>query len=81
MKTATLQTIYFQVQIEKLTGGQVLKMRLIFNKFPNIFSDIRCFEGTFSLQLKEGNNPYQASLRYVANVLQKPFKKELECLQ
>ena len=33
------------------------------NEFKNIFSGIECFEGTFYLQVKEGNHPYQAPLR------------------
>ena len=35
----------------------------------------------FSLQLKPNSKPYQAPPRYVAYVLQKPFKEELEYLQ
>ena len=53
----------------------------ILNRFGNIFTDIGCFGGTFSLQLKPNNKPYQAAPRHVAYVLLKPFKEELECLQ
>ena len=40
-----------------------------------------CFNGTFSLQLKPDNKPYQAPLTCVTYTLQKPFEKELERLQ
>ena len=41
-------------------------MKLMHNKFLDFFSGIDCFEGTFSLQLKEGSKSCQALLRYVA---------------
>ena len=46
--------------------------------FDNVFNGIRCFEGTFSLQLKPDSKPYQAPPRCVAYALQKPFKDELD---
>ena len=53
----------------------------IHNVFDNVFNGIGCLEGTFSLQLKPDSKPYQAPLRCVAYVLQKPFKDELDWLQ
>ena len=53
----------------------------IYKELNDLFSGISCFEGTFSLQVKEGSHPYQASPRTVANTLQKPLKDELEWLQ
>ena len=53
----------------------------IHNMFDNVFNGIGCFEGTFSLQLKPDSKPYQAPLRRVAHVPQKPFKEELDWLQ
>ena len=53
----------------------------IHDTFGDIFNGIGCFKGTFSLQLKPDSKPYQAPPRYVAYVLQKPFKEELNWLQ
>ena len=53
----------------------------IHDTFGNVFNGIGCFKGTFSLQLKPDNKPYQVPPRHVAYVLQKPFKEELEQLQ
>ena len=50
----------------------------IHDTFGNIFNGIGCFEGTFSLQLKQDSKPYQTPPRCMAYVLQKPFKEELE---
>ena len=50
-------------------------------EFNNLVSSIGCFEGTFSLQVKEGNHPYQTPPRRVAYALQKPLQEELEQLQ
>ena len=44
-------------------------MQKIHNMFDNVFNGIRCFEGTFSLQLKHDSKPYQAPLRCVSYVL------------
>ena len=49
--------------------------------FDNVFNGIRCFEGTFLLQLKPDGKPYQAPPRHVAYMLQKLFKDELDWLQ
>ena len=56
-------------------------MQKIHGTFGDVFNDIGCFEGTFSLQLKPNSKPYQVPPRHVAYVLQQPFKEELECLQ
>ena len=50
-------------------------------EFEDVFTGIGCFDGTFSLQVKQDSKPYQASPRHVAYALQKPFKEELETLQ
>ena len=50
----------------------------IHNTFGNVFNNIGCFEGTFSLQLKPNSKAYQAPPRHVAYALQKLFKEELE---
>ena len=46
-----------------------------------MFSKIGCFDGTFSLQLKEGGKPYQGLSRCMAQAIHKPFKEEQELLQ
>ena len=56
-------------------------MQKIYKTFGNVFNGVGCFEGTFSLQRKPDSKPYQAPLRLMAYVPQKPFKEELECLQ
>ena len=56
-------------------------MQKIHNTFGDVFNGIRCFKGTFSLQLKPDSKPYQVPPRHVAYTLQKLFKEELEWLQ
>ena len=51
----------------------------IYNEFKDMFPGISCFEGTFSLQVKE-RKLYQVSLNYVAYVLQQMYKEELDTL-
>ena len=46
-----------------------------------IYNDIHCFEGMFSLLVKESSHTYQAVPRRVAYALPKPLKEELEWLQ
>ena len=53
----------------------------IHHEFNYLFSGIGCFEGKFSLQVKEGNHPCQAPPRWVSYVLQKPLTEELEWIQ
>ena len=53
----------------------------IHDTFGNAFNSTGCFKGTFSLQLKPDSKPYQVPPRHMAYVLQKSFKKELDCLQ
>ena len=50
----------------------------VHDEFHDVFNGIVCFEGTFSLQLKPDSNPYQATPRHVAYVLQKTLQEELE---
>ena len=38
-------------------------------EFKDMFNGIGCIDGTFSLQIKPGSKPYQASPRYVAYAL------------
>ena len=45
--------------------------------FEDVFSEIGCFDGVFSLQVKPHSKPYQANPRCIAYVLQNPFKEEL----
>ena len=49
--------------------------------FKDVFTAIGYSDGTFSLQVKPDGKPYKVLPRCVANVLQKPFKEELEWLQ
>ena len=48
------------------------------NEFNDLFSDIGCSEGTFSLQVKDSSHPYQVPPRRVAYTLHKPLKEDLE---
>ena len=43
-------------------------------EFDDVFTGIGCFEGTFSLQLKPNNRPYQVPQRCVAYALQNHSK-------
>ena len=56
-------------------------MQKIHDTFGDVFNDIGCFEGTFSLQFKPNSKPYQVPPRHVAYGLQQPFKEELKHLQ
>ena len=49
-------------------------------EFNDLLPGVGCFEGMFSLQVKEGSHPYQASPRRVAYAMWKPLKEELEWL-
>ena len=53
----------------------------IHNTFNIVFSGIGCFEGMFSLKVKDGSHQYQASPRRVACALQKAVKEQLQWLQ
>ena len=53
----------------------------IHNEFEDVFNDIGCLQGTFTLQLKTNSKPYQAPPWFVSHVLQKPFQEELLRLQ
>ena len=53
----------------------------IIHKNLKTFLGISCFDGTFTLKLKDRSKPFQASLRYTAYALQQPFKEEPEWLQ
>ena len=79
----TQMSDYFHFSDNKEAGKRVSKTitNRIHNKFNNLFFTIGCFEGTFSLQLKEGIHPYQAPSRRVAYTLQKPLKEWLEWIQ
>ena len=52
----------------------------IHNVFKDVFSGIGCFEGTVSLQVKEGSKPCKVPPRCVAYALQQLFSEELEHL-
>ena len=53
----------------------------IHTRFGDVFNGIRCFKGTFSLQLKPDSKPYQVPPGHGAYALQEPFKEGLRCLQ
>ena len=61
-------------------AGHVL-MQKIHNEFSDDFSGIVCFEGTFSLEVKDGSKPYQVLPPGVAYALMEPIKEEQERLQ
>ena len=50
-------------------------------EFEDEFTDIGCFDGTFSFQVKPDSKSYQVPPRCIPYVLQKPFKEKLERLQ
>ena len=50
-------------------------MQRTHNTFEDIFNDIGCFKGTFSLQLKLDSKPYQVPPRHVAYALQKTIQR------
>ena len=45
------------------------------------FSGMPCLDGTFTLQVKEGSEPYKLTPEMVAYALLEPLKEELERLQ
>ena len=48
-------------------------------KYPKVFSGgVGCFKGTVHIDLQKDAQPYQALLRQVPIVFQKPFKVELD---
>ena len=62
-KLINQQNISFQVQIMIATKGKVPKQHSRCIDFDDVFNDIGCFEGIFSLQLKLDTKPYQAPPR------------------
>ena len=66
------------IELDKRKGIELTQN--IHKVFENVLNGIVCFKGTFSLQFKPDSKPYQAPLRHVAYVLQKPFKEELDWL-
>ena len=63
-------------EADKRLGVAITKK--IHNELNNLFSGIGFWEGTFSLQVKEGSCLYHAPKRRVAYALQKPLKVELD---
>ena len=55
--------------------------RQLQREFEEVLNGIRCFDGTFSLQVKPNSKLYQAPIQWVAYALQKAFEKELKTLQ
>ena len=55
--------------------------KVIHDKFKDDFTDIGCFKGMFSLQIKEGAKLYKVSPQCVAYVLQKLFKDKVDRLK
>ena len=47
------------------------------SKYTNVFSGIGCFKGTISLQVKEGEKPYQTQPRCRVYA-QEPLEKETD---
>ena len=48
------------------------------HKSNNVFTGIRCFKGTFSLQVKESTKSYQVSPRHWEYMPQEPLRKGLQ---
>ena len=44
-------------------------------------TEIKCYEGVFSLQIEANSKPYQVPPKHEGYALQKLFKEELEWLQ
>ena len=71
---------YFRSSINRAADkrASLVLMNKIHNGFSHVFfSGI----GTFSLQMKDSNHPYQVTPRRIANALQESLKEELERLQ
>ena len=49
----------------------------IHKDFEVVFNGIRCFDGTFTLQLRPDSKPYQVSLRHMAYTLQKTIPRRI----
>ena len=49
----------------------------ILNEFSVVFKGIGQFEGIFTLQVKDGSQPYQMLPKSVAYALQEPLREEL----
>ena len=65
-----------------MKGEQELKSQSNYKDiFEDVFSQLGCFDGTFSLQVKPDSKLNQKPLRHVAYALQNPFREELEQLQ
>ena len=47
-------------------------------EFVTVFTGIGCFEGMFSLQIKDDAKPYQMPLRYIAYAFHEPFFLKLD---
>ena len=74
---------YFMSCANKEEDKKVCRLitQKIHRKFSDVFTGARCLKGTFKLQLREGNHPYQIPSRRVACALQEPLKRELDRLQ
>ena len=60
---------------KKASAECIWSMQCAFN---DVFTEIGCFKGTFSLQVKEGARSYQAPLSHAVYMLQKPFKDDVK---
>ena len=58
--------------------ASVKVIKLMYNDISRFLSDIGCFEGIFSFQVKAGNNSFQVPSRYLTYVVQNPFKEKVE---
>ena len=60
--------------VKQIRVSRLLTMK-IYNDFSDIFTGTSCSEGTFKLQVREGNHPYKALPKKIAYVLQEPVQE------
>ena len=66
---------YFRSSVNRAAKEYIRYWQKTCIEFSDFFSGINCFEGTFSLQVKDCNQPYHLSPRKVAHALQEPLKE------
>ena len=77
----SINYFYSSNNVDADKRSSIVMMQSIHTRFGDIFNGIRCFKGTFSLQLQPECKPHQAPLRRVVYVLQELYKEELRQLQ
>ena len=65
--------------VDKKASDEITQLLQI--NFKDVFNGIRCFDGTYPLQVKQDSKPYWVPQRCIAYILQQLFKEELEHLQ